>query len=111
MRALATEADCTIDHRQFRANVYFEPRFGRPFDEEGWTDCLLQIGDRVLSGVAQRDLHCMMVNLDPETGIQNPQVLKAIARGHGGEAGLYLNVIQPGVIRNGDAIRRVAIPT
>lgn len=87
VRALASEADCAIDRRQFRATVYFEPRSGRPFDEDEWTDCLLQISDRVLTGVAQRDLRFMMVNLDPETGKQTPQVLRTIARGHGGEAG------------------------
>jgi MOSC domain-containing protein len=110
VRRLAAEAECPIDHRQFRANLYVEPRSGQAFDEEQWTDCLLQIGDRALTSVAQRDPRCMMINLDPETGEQHPEVLKAIAQRHGGDAGLYLTVIRPGVIRPGDAIRRIPIP-
>ncbi|MGH9717560.1 MAG: MOSC domain-containing protein [Candidatus Acidiferrales bacterium] len=110
VRRLAAEAECSIDHRQFRANLYFEPRSTRAFEEEQWMDCLLQIGERVLTSVAQRDPRCMMINLDPETGKQNPQVLKTIAQRHGGDAGLYLTVIRPGVIRHGDAIRRIPMP-
>ncbi len=110
VRGLAAEAECPINHRQFRANLYVEPRSGRAFDEEQWTNCLLKIGEHVLTSVAQRDPRCMIVNLDPETGKQNPQVLKRIARQHGGDAGLYLTVIRPGVIRLGDVICRIPIP-
>ena len=85
-----------------------EPSSGRAFDEESWTRSLLQIGDGVLVGVTQRDTRCMMINLDPETGVQNPRVLKTVAQTHQGQAGLYANVVQPGVIRTGDAIRLVS---
>lgn len=110
VRALAEEAACAIDHRQFRANIFFEPRSGRAFDEHDWTDCLLRFGDRVLAGVAQRDPRCMMINIDLNSGKQNPMVLKTIAQRHGGDAGLYLNVIRTGVIRRGDAVRRISLP-
>lgn len=110
VRALAEEADSAIDHRQFRANLYAEPRSGRPFEEEQWMDCLLRIGDRVLASVAQRDTRCMMINIDPQTGKQNPKVLKTVAQQHKGDAGLYLTVVRPGVIRRGDAIQRVPLP-
>jgi uncharacterized protein YcbX len=105
VRALAEEAGCPIDPRQFRANVYLEPGSQRAFDEESWTDCLLQIGADVLIGVTQRDSRCMMVNLNPDTGEQNPRVLKTIAQAHQGQAGIYANVVRPGLIRVGDAIR------
>lgn len=110
VRALAEEVGCAIDHRQFRANMYVEPLSGQAFDEEQWNDCLLQIGDRVLASVAQRDTRCMMINVNPETGEQNPKVLKTIAQRHAGDAGLYLTVVRPGVIRRGDAVRRIPIP-
>jgi uncharacterized protein YcbX len=106
--ALAAEAGCPIDPRQFRANVYMEPVGSRPFDEEKWPSYLLQFGNEVLTGVTQRDPRCMMVNLDPETGEQDPRVLRAIAKGHQGQAGIYANVVRPGVIRVGDPIRLVA---
>jgi uncharacterized protein YcbX len=106
--ALAAEAGCAIDPRQFRANVYMEPASGQPFDEEAWTGCLLQLGSEVLTGVTQRDSRCMMVNLDPETGKQDPRVLRSIAKAHQGQAGIYLNVVRPGAIRVGDPIRLMA---
>jgi uncharacterized protein len=108
VNALAAEADCAIDPRQFRANVYMEPAFGQAFEEETWTDCVLGIGAEVLTGVTQRDARCMMINLNPESGEQNPGVLKAVVQKHQGQAGLYVNVIRPGVIRVGDPIRLVS---
>lgn len=104
VKGLATEAGCPIDRRQFRANVYLEPVSGRPFEEETWTSCVLQIGDEAILGVTQRDSRCMMVNLDPETGDHNPRVLKTIAQGHQGQAGIYANVVRPGIIRVGDPV-------
>lgn len=108
VRALAAEAGCPIDPRQFRANLYVEPVSSQAFEEEAWSGSLLEIGDQVLTGVTQRDPRCMMVNLDPESGKQDPRVLRAIAQKHQGQAGVYANVIRPGVIRVGDTIRLVA---
>lgn len=105
--ALAAEAGCPIDRRQFRANVYLEPASGQPFEEEAWTRCLLQNGDAII-GVTQRDSRCMMVNLDPESATQNPKVLKTVAQGHQGQVGIYANVVRPGVIRAGDPIRMIS---
>ncbi len=105
LRALAAEAGCPIDPRQFRANLYIEPASSQPFEEETWAGRLLEIGDQVLTGVTQRDTRCMMVNLDPESGKQDPRVLRAVAQKHQGQAGVYANVVRPGVIRIGDSIR------
>ncbi len=110
VRALAAEAGCAIDQRQFRANLYIEPVSSQPFEEVTWAGCLLQIGDHVLTGITQRDPRCMMVNLNPETGQQDPRVLRAIAQKHQAQAGMYANVVRPGLIRVGDAIRLVRTP-
>ena len=107
VRALAGESGASIDHRQFRANVYMTPVSNRPFEEETWAGHLLRIGDQVLTGVTQRDTRCMMVNLDPESGSQDPRVLRTITQGHERQAGIYANVVRPGVIRVGDPIRLV----
>ena len=109
VRELSVEAGCAIDRRQFRANVYVQPVSGRAFDEETWTRYLLQIADETLIAVTQRDSRCMMVNLDPESGEQNPRVLKTIAQGHQGQAGIYANVVRPGLIRVGDPLRKIAV--
>lgn len=102
---LAAEAGCPIDHRQFRANLYLEPASGRAFEEDSWTGSLLQIGEEAVIGVTKRDSRCVMVNLDPESGAQDPRVLKTIAQRHQGQVGIYANVVRPGKIRVGDRIR------
>ncbi len=107
VRALAAEAGCAIDARQFRANVYIEPVSRRAFDEEEWAGSLLRIGSEVLTGVTQRDPRCMMINLDPDSGKQDARVLRAVAQRHDGQAGIYANVVRPGLIRVGDAIQLV----
>jgi uncharacterized protein len=109
VRALAVEAG-PVDPRQFRANIYLEPISTQPFAEETWTDCILQIGDEVLTAVTQRDPRCMMVNLNPEDAQQNPHVLRTIAKAHDGQAGVYANVVRTGVIRVGDTIRMFPNP-
>lgn len=109
--ALAEEASSEIDHRQFRANLYINPTCGEAFVEERWAESLWAVGSEVLLSVAQRDSRCMMVNLSPETGAMNPRILAAIARLHGNQAGLYLNVVRAGKIREGDRIRRIPIST
>jgi uncharacterized protein len=107
LRGLAEEAGSAIDPRQVRANLYLEPVSGQAFEEETWAGCILQIGDEALVGVTKRDTRCMIVNVDPDTAKQNPQVLKAIARSHNGQAGLYASVIRRGLIRVTDPVRLV----
>lgn len=109
--ALSTESGAALDHRQFRANIYMEPASGKAFDEEKWTDCLFQIGSHVLTGVTQRDTRCMMINLSLETLQQDPRILKTVAQSHQRQAGLYANVVRPGLIRVGDTIRRLPQPS
>jgi uncharacterized protein YcbX len=110
VRSLATEADCVIDPRQFRANLYVEPVSGQPFEEEAWPGGLLQIGSQALIGVTKRDGRCMIINLDPESGTQDPRVLKTVAQRHGGQVGVYANVIRRGAVRVGDAVRLITAP-
>ncbi len=50
----------------------------------------------------------MMINLNPETAVQNPAVLPTVARNHNEQAGIYANVIQPGLISVGDTIEIVS---
>jgi MOSC domain-containing protein YiiM len=50
----------------------------------------------------------MMINVDPETAVQNPAVLRTVTQQHGECAGIYANVIVPGVIRVGDIVSLVS---
>jgi len=107
VRALAAESGSAVDHRQFRANLYIEPTSEQAFEEETWTRSLLQIGSEAVIGVTKRDGRCMIVNLNPETGQQDPRVLKTVAQSHQGQVGIYANVVRPGLIRIGDAVRKI----
>ncbi len=105
VRQLAMESNRSIDLRQFRANLYLEPTDSMPFTEDSWISHSLQIGDEALIAVTKKDSRCMMINLDPESAVQHPEVLRTVARRHDEQAGVYANVIGPGLIRVGDPIR------
>lgn len=105
LRDLEIESGSAIDHRQFRANLYFEPVGGNPFDEDEWVGRILRIGKTATVGITKKDTRCMMINLDPETASQNPQVLRAVTHLHQQQAGIYATVITPGMVRVGDAIQ------
>lgn len=101
---IQAESDSQIDVRQFRANLVIEPVEVIPFVEERWVGRVLKIGAHALIGVTKKDTRCMMINLDPDTAEQNPAVLRTVARHHDECAGIYANVIVPGVVRVGDEI-------
>jgi uncharacterized protein len=107
VNALALEIGSAIDLRQFRSNIYLEPVAGQPFAEDHWLGQIVQIGGAILS-ITRKDTRCMMINLDPESAVQHPQLLRTVVRNHNEQAGIYANVIVPGIVRAGDAIRTLA---
>jgi uncharacterized protein len=57
--------------------------------------------------VTQRDLRCMMINLDPDTAKQNAGVMKAAVRLNQNNAGAYGTVVRTGELRVGDTVALV----
>lgn len=57
--------------------------------------------------VTARDVRCVMINLDPDTAIQDKRVLKMVVRLNKNNAGVYGTVVQTGTIRVGDPVRLV----
>ncbi|TMC59609.1 MAG: MOSC domain-containing protein [Chloroflexi bacterium] len=92
LRALELECNACIDVRQFRPNLIVEGIV------------VAQVGEAVVA-VTKKDTRCMMINLDPESGTQHPEVLRAVTRQHNQQAGIYANVLSPGIVREGDVIR------
>jgi MOSC domain-containing protein YiiM len=45
-----------------------------------------------------------MIILDPDTAQSNPKILRAVAQGHDGKAGVYGAVLVEGTVRPGDEI-------
>jgi uncharacterized protein YcbX len=57
--------------------------------------------------VTARDVRCVMVNLDPDTGTQDKRVLKTVVRLNKNNAGVYGTVVQTGTIRVGEPVNLV----
>jgi hypothetical protein len=87
-----------------------ETRDRGPFLEDGWVGGTLVFGDREprpAVSVTARDVRCMMINLDPDTAIQDKRVLKTVVRLNKNNAGVYGTVVQTGTIRVGEPVSLV----
>ena len=97
-------AGVDLDRRRFRANIVLETRGSEPFLEDGWVGGTLVFGDsdpRPAVRVTARDVRCMMINLDPDTGAHDARVLKTVVGLNQNNAGVYGTVVQTGSIRVG----------
>ncbi len=101
---LSEELGIHVDKRRFRANLYIDLESGKGFGEEGFVGRTLRIGARTMIAVVGRDSRCKMVTLDPDTGKQDPEVMRHLARDHEGKAGVYGAVVADGSIRQGDEV-------
>jgi uncharacterized protein len=104
VRQIGEEVGSALDKRRFRANVYADFGSMAGFAEEAFMGRRLRIGERAVIAVVERDPRCKMITLDPDTAEANPEILRTIARGHAGFAGLYGAVLVEGVVSPGDPI-------
>lgn len=103
-------AGVDLDRRRFRANIVLETRGREPFLEDGWVGGTLVFGNsepRPAVSVTVRDVRCIMINLDPDTGTQDTRVLKTVVGLNKNNAGVYGTVVQTGTIRVGDPVSLV----
>jgi uncharacterized protein YcbX len=108
--AIGREAGVELDPRRFRANILLEADDRGPFEEDGWVGGRLVFGEsepRPAVSVTARDVRCMMINVDPDTGRQDGRVLKAVVRLNANNAGVYGAVVQTGTVRVGQAVSLV----
>jgi len=115
VRALSERVGQNLDIRRFRQNIVLEPVDGTPYVEEEWVGRLLVFGSGGQGGdgggddvarvrLNRRDHRCMIVNLDPDLGGQNPAVLREIATSRENCLGLYASVEAPGLLQVGDPV-------
>jgi hypothetical protein len=104
VRQLGEELGTTLDKLRFRANIYIDLKSGKGFDEDALVGRTLRIGAKVIVTVLERDPRCKMITLDPDTGQQDPEIIKQLARAHETKAGVYGAVLVEGTIRPGDEI-------
>ena len=103
-RQLGEEVGTVLDKRRFRANVYLDLGTAPGFAENEFVGRKVRIGPKVVVCVLERDPRCQMITLDPDTANPNPEVLRTVARGHDGTAGVYGAVLAEGMIRAGDRV-------
>ena len=102
--ALAHESGTPVDKRQFRANIYLDLPKTEPFGEEQLIGRSLRLGSKLVVTPIDRDGRCMMITLHPDSAEKSPAVLKSVAQGHEGFAGLYSAVVIEGLLRKGDPV-------
>jgi uncharacterized protein len=104
---IAKQAGTDIDLRRFRPNILVESASEAPFPEDSWIGKLILFGagpNAPAMSVAQRDVRCAMVNLDPDTGTATPHILKAVVQANQNNAGVYGAAFRVGKISVGDPV-------
>jgi len=97
----------SLDVRRFRPNVVVRLLRPAPFQEDEWLGGVLSFGegeDAPAIAVTMRDVRCSMVNLDPDSAIPAPEVLKAVVRVNQNTAGIYGAITRTGLLATGQAV-------
>lgn len=106
--AIGREAGLELDRRRMRANIVLETERVEPFLEDDWVGARMLFGEEPEApavSITSCDERCAMVNLDPDTGAQDPRVMKAVVRMNRNYAGVYATVIRAGLIRVGQTVQ------
>ena len=104
---IGREAGFALDRRRFRANIVLDTGKNEPFLEDEWVGGTLVFGDGDSApavNVTLRDERCVMLNIDPETGVKDGRVMKAVVRLNDNYAGVYATVVRRGAIMVGNRV-------
>lgn len=102
VEALATAIGKPVDHRRFRANIYFEGE--RAWEELDWVDQDITIGQSRLQ-VTMRTRRCAATQVNPETAERDINIPAEIRRHFGHfDMGVYAEVISGANIAIGDSV-------
>ena len=96
-----------LDMRRFRPNVVIRALRPVAFQEDEWVGGVLSFGEgdeAPAVTVTLRDERCSMVNLDPDSAVPAPEVMKAIVRANQNYAGVYGAVTRIGRLTVGQTI-------
>lgn len=96
--------DSTIDSRRFRKNIIVDAGPGLTgFPEFDWIDHRLRIGS-VLCDVVMPVSRCVMVVLPQGDLPHERPILRSLAKNTSMNLGVYLRVLEPGEISEGDSV-------
>jgi len=105
--AVTGAAGVDDDPRRFRPNLLIETSEGPGFVEDAWVGRRVRIGDSddgPVVAICTRDVRCGMLNLNPDTGVADPRLMKAAVRLNENCTGVYATVVRTGVVRVGDGV-------
>jgi uncharacterized protein len=91
------------DVRRFRPNVLIQID-GQGWLEDTWVDRQLDVGSAQLVP-RRRCVRCTMVNRAQPGLDKDVNIYKTVYRTHGGDAGMWTQVAQPGLISEGDPVQ------
>jgi uncharacterized protein YcbX len=92
------------DHRRLRPNLVIAGVQG--LSERAWEGRRLRVGAALVEAVTLRR-RCIMTTFDPDTGAQDVEVLKKIHRELDGRLALDCQVLEPGLVTEGDPVALV----
>jgi hypothetical protein len=91
-----------IDPRRFRMMI--QTTGGAPFEEDGWIGRDVRVGEATVR-VVEECIRCAVTTVDPDTGERDVDALRAMIAAKGEpNLGVYCDIVEPGVIRLGDAV-------
>jgi MOSC domain-containing protein len=93
----------TWDVRRFRPNILLK-QDGEGWLEDAWADRQLHMGSAHLVP-RRRCVRCTMVTRAQPGLERDVNIYKTLHRLHGGEAGMWTQVVQAGVVSEGDSVR------
>jgi len=91
------------DVRRFRPNILIQVD-GEGWVEDAWADRQLRAGSSQLIP-RKRCIRCTMVTRAQPGLERDVDIYKTLHRTHGGEAGMWSQVVQPGVLSEGDSVQ------
>ncbi len=91
------------DVRRFRPNILIQVD-GEGWLEDAWADRQLRAGSTQLVP-RRRCVRCTMVTRAQPGLERDVDIYKTLHRTHGGEAGMWSQVVQPGVLSEGDSVQ------
>ena len=90
------------DPLRFRENFYIAWD-KEPLYEDSLLGHILRIGN-VKIRVDKQNKRCVMININPNSGENDHDVLKQVGKCNNGKLGVYCSVIQPGIVNKGDDV-------
>lgn len=102
--ALGMLAGAALDPRRLRPNILITPSHAGESPEDGWLGRIVQLGASDLAPrirIAEKDVRCKMINVDPDTHDTSLDLLAAMVRARRLTAGVYARVEHAGIVAVG----------